>query len=157
LGLAGLQSDQLAEEHLRAPVSGQPDLECPVAATARVLGARWTIQILYQLAQPMRFCELQDAVGGVNPRTLTQRLRFLRDEGLLGVELSGGAVRYGLSSSGAQLVPVLASLREWQKAWLADRRLRAFGAPLVAQDGSYETQDPSANHLFLRSAGPQPT
>jgi len=117
-----------------APGSGQPDLECPVAATARVLGARWTIQILYQLALPRRFCELQDAVGGVNPRTLTQRLRFLRAEGLVGVERSGGAVRYRLSSSGAQLVPVLASLREWQKAWLADRRLRAASAPVGEHD-----------------------
>jgi len=98
------------------------------------LGARWTIQILYQLARPMRFCELQNAVGGVNPRTLTQRLRFLRAEGLVEVERSGGAVRYGLSSSGAQLVPVLDSLRDWQKSWLAHRQLRAANAPIAEHD-----------------------
>jgi DNA-binding HxlR family transcriptional regulator len=98
------------------------------------LGARWTIQILYQLARPMRFCELQNAVGGVNPRTLTQRLGFLRAEGLVEVERSGGAVRYGLSLNGAQLVPVLDSLRDWQKTWLADCRLRAANAPIAERD-----------------------
>jgi DNA-binding HxlR family transcriptional regulator len=117
-----------------APEPGLPDLECPVAAAARVLGARWTIQILYQLAEPMRFCELQNAVGGVNPRTLTQTLRFLQAEGLVEVGRSGGAVRHGLSLGGAQLVPVLGSLRDWQMTWLADRRLRASEAPVAEHD-----------------------
>ena len=35
--------------------------------------------------------------------------------------------------------------------------LRAYGAPLQAHEASYETQDPSANRLVLRSARPQPT
>ena len=89
-----------------------------VAATARILGARWTIQILFHLARPMRFCELQQAVGGVNPRTLSQRLQFLRAEGLVELLSTGGAARYNLTQAGSDLVPLLDGLRYWQSQWL---------------------------------------
>ncbi len=89
-----------------------------MAATARILGARWTIQILFHLARPMRFCELQQAVGGVNPRTLSQRLQFLRVEGLVELLSTGGAARYNLTQAGSDLVPLLDGLRYWQSKWL---------------------------------------
>jgi DNA-binding HxlR family transcriptional regulator len=66
----------------------------------------------------MRFCELQQAVG-VNPRTLAQRLRFLRAECLIERGASEGTPRYALTVSGEHLVPVLDGLREWQSRWLA--------------------------------------
>ena len=89
-----------------------------MAATARILGARWTIQILFYLARPMRFCELQQAAGGVNPRTLSQRLKFLRAEGLVELRSTGGATRYSLTQAGSDLVPLLDGLRSWQSKWL---------------------------------------
>ena len=92
--------------------------ECPVAATARILGARWTIQILFYLARPMRFCELQQAAGGVNPRTLSQRLQFLKAEGLVEMRSGGGVPHYALTQAGSHLAPVLDGLRNWQAAWL---------------------------------------
>ncbi len=112
----------------RTPWKEAPPSECPVAATARLLGARWTIQILYLLARPMRFCELQHAIG-VNPRTLAQRLRFLKAEGLIEFRAPAGTPRYELTESGAQLVPVLDGLRVWQSRWLAGTTSQAAGTP----------------------------
>ncbi|OGO47443.1 MAG: hypothetical protein A2Z30_02805 [Chloroflexi bacterium RBG_16_64_43] len=89
-----------------------------MAATARILGARWTIQILFHLAHPLRFCELQQAVGGVNPRTLSQRLQFLKAKGLVEQRSGGGVVRYTLTQAGTHLVPMLDGLRNWQATWL---------------------------------------
>lgn len=89
-----------------------------MAATARILGARWTIQILFHLARPLRFCELQQAVGGVNPRTLSQRLQFLRAEGLVELGSANGATRYALTQAGSHILPVLDGLRNWQSRWL---------------------------------------
>ncbi len=105
------------------PETGAPASECPVAATARLLGARWTIQILYLLARPMRFVELQHAVG-VNPRTLAQRLKFLRAEGLIEVRDCAGTSHYSLTLSGSHLVPVLDGMRDWQSRWLANPTAR---------------------------------
>jgi len=36
---------------------------CPVAVTARILDARWTLQIIHNLRQHRRFCQLQKLVG----------------------------------------------------------------------------------------------
>jgi DNA-binding HxlR family transcriptional regulator len=114
-GALEAQNDTLAPSDPEALGRG---LECPVAATGRILGARWTIEILFLLARPLRFCELQQAVGGVNPRTLSQRLQFLRAEGLVELAEAEGHPRYGLTQAGAHLVPVLEGLRRWQVAWL---------------------------------------
>ena len=52
---------------------------CPVAPAARIIGQKWTLQIVYFLldGKSVRFCELQDALGGVNPSTLSSRLKML--------------------------------------------------------------------------------
>ena len=60
-------------------------LLCPVEVAARIVGQKWTLQIVKTLldSQSRRFCELQDALGGVNPSTLSSRLKMLEDEGLI--------------------------------------------------------------------------
>jgi DNA-binding HxlR family transcriptional regulator len=75
----------------------------------------------------MRFCELQQDVGGVNPRTLSQRLQFLRAEGLVELRPAGGVARHALTQAGSHLVALLDSLRNWQSTWLPAGRTR--GSP----------------------------
>ncbi len=106
-----------------------PELVCPVTATARILGARWTLQIIYHLREPRRFCELQDLVGGVNPTTLSQRLKFLEEQGLilrLPISDAPPHVKYELTDKGRDLLPILDSLASWAEKW---HLLQAHGAP----------------------------
>ncbi len=93
----------------------------PVALTDRILGARWTLQIIHNLRARRRFCELQQAVAGINPRTLAQRLHFLEDQGLLARRLVSAApahVEYELTAKGRALLPALDALSAWATRWL---------------------------------------
>ena len=58
--------------------------ECAATAALNVLGQKWVMRIIRALGdRTQRFCELQDALGGANSATLSQRLKLLADEGRL--------------------------------------------------------------------------
>jgi len=95
---------------------------CPVSAVARILGRRWTLELLYYLQERRRFCELQQLVGGVNTATLTERLKSLEQLGLVRrYDLSDGAkhVEYELSVKGRELTPVLDAIVDLALRWRA--------------------------------------
>ncbi len=51
---------------------------CPVAATMDLLNQKWTLHIIRELMSgKKRFNELAHRCGGVNSRTLRERLRVL--------------------------------------------------------------------------------
>ena len=99
---------------------------CPVAPAARIIGQKWTLQIVYFLldGKSVRFCELQDALGGVNPSTLSSRLKMLEEEGLvhrMQVSAIPLHVEYSLTDMGCQLEPVIHEVIRWSNVWLSDR------------------------------------
>lgn len=94
---------------------------CPVSAVTRLLGSRWTMQIIHHLRERRRYCELQELVGAVNPATFTQRLRFLERQGLIARHEdpeNARHVEYELTTKGRELLPVLDALANWAKKWL---------------------------------------
>jgi DNA-binding HxlR family transcriptional regulator len=98
------------------------DSLCPIQALSRALGQRWTLQIIYHLRERRRFCELQERVCGINPATLSQRLKFLEEKGLLSRKQVSEApphVEYALTEMGEGLLPILDALVVWARRWLA--------------------------------------
>ncbi len=96
------------------------DSECPVAATARILGSKWTLQIIHNLRQRRRYCELRARVGNINPTLLSRRLKFLEAEGLVRrIEFPDAPrhVEYELTDKGRELLPVLDALAMWAQRW----------------------------------------
>lgn len=83
----------------------------------KVLGDKWSPRILFALAQgPLRFCDVQEAAGGVNPRTLTQRLRSLEHWGVVEKRVFAEApprVEYRLTKKGKELMPILRTMAAW--------------------------------------------
>ena len=97
------------------------DLTNDVTKGAKVLGARWTLQIIYFLQEPLHFRELQELVGGVNPTTLSQRLRFLEKKGLITrtpIASFPRRVDYHLTAMGRDLLPMLNMMGQWSQKWL---------------------------------------
>src|SRR5690606_35985780 len=85
---------------------------CPVEPAARIIGQKWTLQIVYFLldGRSMRFCELQDRLGGVNPSTLSSRLKMLEEEGMVRREQISAIpphVEYSLTEMGHELESVI--------------------------------------------------
>lgn len=96
---------------------------CPVEVAARIIGQKWTLQIVKTLldCRSRRFCELQDALGGVNPSTLSSRLKMLEDEGMIRrVQVSAipPHVEYSLTDMGCQLECVIGEISKWSRSWL---------------------------------------
>ncbi len=99
---------------------------CPVAPAARIIGQKWTLQIVYFLldGKSVRFCELQDELGGVNPSTLSSRLKMLEEEGIVHrrqISAIPPHVEYTLTDMGCQLKPVILEVIRWSNVWLGDR------------------------------------
>lgn len=95
---------------------------CPVARTARIIGTKWTLLIIRDLATgTKRFCELERSLDGISPKTLSERLRSLEREELIErrpfPEIPP-RVEYSLTSKGSSLIPVIESMREYGRRWL---------------------------------------
>ncbi len=106
-----------------AEVYASVDPRCPVELAAQIIGQKWTLQIVNKLMDrsALRFCEIQEELGGVNPGTLSSRLKMLEEEGIIRrVQVSAipPHVEYSLTKMGAELQLVIREITRWSKSWL---------------------------------------
>ncbi len=96
-----------------------PPLETKVgciASAMKVIGSKWTALILRDLTSgPKRFRDFEDSVPGLNPRTLTIRLKDLQSQGVIEVCCDGGG--YQLTEKGEALIPVLRAMADWGETY----------------------------------------
>lgn len=96
---------------------------CPVNATLGLLNRRWTLHIVRTLLDgKKRFNEIGRAYG-INPRTLSERLRNLEAEGLLTrhvISTMPPNVEYELTEKGRALNGIVEELADWGKTWMPD-------------------------------------
>ena len=97
---------------------------CAVAACAEVIGAKWTAILVHDLSEgPRRFSELEHSCAGISPRTLSERLRALEQEGIVvrrSYPESPPRVEYELTAKGEALLPIIDAMREFGRDWLVD-------------------------------------
>jgi DNA-binding HxlR family transcriptional regulator len=88
-----------------------------VRQTADLLERRWQLSILYAaLSGALRFNEFAEAIAGISPRMLSERLRDLEQAGLIErrvLPTSPPAVEYRLTDRGRRLGPVLEAMRAY--------------------------------------------
>ena len=101
----------------KAAAAPHDTLSSPLAAALDSVGDRWTLLLVEALlGGPRRFGDLQEALGGIAPNVLSQRLRRLEGEGLvLAQPYSERPQRYvyELTSSGHELAGALRLLSDW--------------------------------------------
>jgi DNA-binding HxlR family transcriptional regulator len=107
---------------------------CAVARALERVGDRWSLLVIRDLITgPKRFTDLMDRLGGITPKTLSQRLRELDDDGIVTADREPGRreVWYRLTPAGAGLGPVIDTLNWWglRHAW----RWPQAGEPLHAE------------------------
>src|SRR6201982_3102489 len=90
-----------------------------VRQTADLLERRWQLSILYAaLSGALRFNEFADAVAGISPRMLSERLRDLEGAGLVErtvIPSSPPTVEYRLTERGRRLGPLIDAMREYAR------------------------------------------
>ena len=95
---------------------------CAVAATSDLIGSNWTALIVHDLSEgPRRFTELEHACPGISPRTLSERLHMLEQEGIVvrrSYPESPPRVEYELTDKGVALLPIIEAMRRFGHNWL---------------------------------------
>src|ERR671917_1891458 len=95
---------------------------CSVAACAEIIGAKWTALLVHDLSEgPRRFSQLEHSCAGISPRTLSERLRALEQEGIIerrSYAESPPRVEYELTAKGAALLPIIDAMRSFGHEWL---------------------------------------
>jgi DNA-binding HxlR family transcriptional regulator len=94
----------------------EPKTGC-IATASKIIGNKWTALILRDLSTgPKRFCELEDSVKNINPRTLSQRLDDLEEYAVITKKSFSEVpprVEYTLTSKGNDLLPILRQMANW--------------------------------------------
>jgi DNA-binding HxlR family transcriptional regulator len=84
---------------------------------ADLLERRWQLSIIYAaLSGTLRFNEFAEAVAGISPRMLAERLRDLEAAGLMQrtvLPTSPPTVEYRLTARGQRLGPVIEAMRAY--------------------------------------------
>jgi DNA-binding HxlR family transcriptional regulator len=109
------------------PAPGQPvrgsTTGRPIMALLDLLGRRWALRVLWELrsGESLTFRELQARCADVSSSVLNDRLRELREAGIVTAQPGRG---YSLTPEGVRLIEDLAPLDGWAKRW-ARRTARA--------------------------------
>lgn len=97
---------------------------CPIDATISLIGGKYKTKILWHLVdKTLRFNELQKIIQRATPKMLTQQLRELERDGLVTRTVYAVVppkTEYALTSFGRSLYPILNSMCEWGKDYMAE-------------------------------------
>lgn len=100
------------------------DTICPVARTADIISGKWTLLIIRDLVSGVkRFNQLERSLQGISPKTLSERLRSLEEEGIVTRQTFAEVpprVEYALTDKGHDLVCVIENMRSFGKQWLCN-------------------------------------
>ena len=92
-----------------------------VKAATKILGDKWTPQLLrfFINEETVRFCQIQDLVAGINPRTLSARLDSLERYEIIQKVLTADNSRceYKLTPKGKALAPILRDMQLWSEQY----------------------------------------
>lgn len=92
-----------------------------VQAATDIIGDKWTPELLRYFINEkvVRFCQLQDLVGHINPRTLSARLGKLENAGIITKHPTTTEKRceYSLTPKGQALLPILTCMQEWSATY----------------------------------------
>ncbi len=91
---------------------------CPIARAALILGSRWTAQIMRELLEngARRFQDFQDALDGIPPNTLSNRLKMLEESGIVArsfYEDHPPRAEYLLTAKGRKMSGIIGAMRDW--------------------------------------------
>ena len=109
-------------------VPGQEADSCtthvPMQRAINLIGDMWTLMIVYNLLSgSKRFGELRDAMGNVSPKTVSQRLKMLEEDGFVDRHAFAEIpprVEYQLTEKGLALADILEAIRQFSEHYLSD-------------------------------------
>lgn len=97
---------------------------CPIDTAFKIVGKKFTVHILRNIImiKQSRFNQLLQSIEGVNPKTLSVRLREMEKEGLITRKIypeTPPRVEYSITEKGLALKPVLLMMAEFSFKYCA--------------------------------------
>jgi len=91
---------------------------CPVEGVIDTISKKWALLVINALGNHgrLRFNELMSGLEGISPKTLTDTLRLLQEEGLVQREAFAEIpprVEYSLAEDGKELLAAIRPLLQW--------------------------------------------
>lgn len=97
-----------------------PDCPGSLEPILEILDGKWTLLLLRDLFNGLkRFGELRRSLHPISPKTLTDRLRMLEEQGIVTRTIYPGVplhVEYELTERGRRLQPIFAAMSEWVRS-----------------------------------------
>jgi DNA-binding HxlR family transcriptional regulator len=99
------------------------------SVAARIVGKKWTIEILQKLAtvgdEGLRFNELRNSLEPISSKVLTDKLRDLEENNLIIRQKNQFTIPsclcYILSKPGRDLLPIIKALDRWERKYKRDQ------------------------------------
>jgi DNA-binding HxlR family transcriptional regulator len=126
----------------KAIVPNAPICNCPIATSLSLLGKKWTMLVLRDIAMRDmgRFSQLMKGIPGITPRMLSSRLKDLERHGMIvktANRKSAKAAKWYPTEKGWDALPILFSYTAFGSKWFASQ---------VFEDGN-----PERSPRFIRS------
>lgn len=91
---------------------------CPLEGIMEIISKRWTLLIIAAIGnhKKLRYNELMEKLGGISPKSLSDRLKELEKEGLVRREAFAEIpprVEYTLTKDGDSLKKAMIPLMKW--------------------------------------------
>lgn len=97
---------------------------CPIDNTFKIIGKKFTVHIIRNMSQlgQTRFNEFLDSIEGINPKTLSARLREMERNGIIERKIYPGTpvkIEYAMTKKGLALKPVLEAMAAYSMQYCA--------------------------------------
>lgn len=108
----------------KAIVPNAPFCNCPIATSLNLLGKKWTMLVLRDIAMRDmgRFSQLMKGIPGITPRMLSTRLKELESHGMIvktANRKSAKAAKWYPTEKGWDALPILFSYTAFGSKWFA--------------------------------------
>lgn len=105
-------------EEDRIPVWCKTEKWCALKSTSKILGHKWVPVITYHIYDndKIRFSDLQDDIGGITNKTLSDNLERMQDQGIVNRNVEDSKpvrITYELTSFGEKLIPLVEEMVSW--------------------------------------------
>ncbi len=97
---------------------------CPIDNTFKIIGKKFTVHIIRNMSQlgQSRFNEFLESIEGINPKTLSARLREMEKNGIIEKRIYPGTpvkIEYTMTKKGLALKPILEAMAAYSMQYCA--------------------------------------
>jgi DNA-binding HxlR family transcriptional regulator len=123
----------MSKKEDKIPVWCRSEEWCALKSTSKILGHKWVPVITYHIYEneEIRFSELQEEIGGITNKTLSNNLDRMQEQGIVNRNVEDDKpvkITYELTGFGEKLLPLIEEMISWgqnnlkegerEKAWV---------------------------------------